>query len=82
MKKLSKDDALSIVNKYQPGVKWKDPAPVSGGGWITEEDVPVMNLGEPSLYVTPDGEVVELIGPPSGWPKAVVDDMRDDTARL
>jgi len=82
MKKLSKDDALRIVSKYRPGVKWKDPAPVSNGGWITAEDVPVRNLGEPSLYVTPDGEVIELIGPPSEWPKAVTDDMRDDTAGL
>lgn len=82
MKKLSKDDALQIVSKYRPGVKWKDPEPVSNGGWITAEDVPVRNLGEPSLYVTPDGEVIELIGPPSEWPKAVVDDMRDGTVRL
>ena len=82
MKKLSKDDALQIVSKYRPGVKWKDPESVSDGGWITAEDVPVRNLGEPSLYVTPDGEVIELIGPPSEWPKVVTDDMRDDTAGL
>ena len=82
MKKLSEDDALQIVSKYRPGVKWKDPEPVSNGGWITAEDVPVRNLGDPSLYVTPDAEVIELIGPPSEWPKAVTDDMRDDTASL
>ena len=82
MKKLSKDDALQIVSKYRPGVKWKDPAPVSNGGWITAEDVPVRNLGVPSLYVTPDAEVIELIGPPSEWPKVVTDDMRNGTASL
>lgn len=82
MKKLSKDDVLQIVSKYRPGVKWKDPEPVSNGGWITAEDVPVRNLGDPSLYVTPDAEVIELIGPPSEWPKAVTDDMRDGTVRL
>lgn len=82
MKKLSKDDALQIVSKYRPGVKWKDPEPVSNGGWITAEDVPVRNLGDPSLYVTPDAEVIELIGPPSEWPKAVTDDMRADTVGL
>ena len=82
MKKLSKDDALSIVSKYYPGVKWKDPASVSNGGWITAVDADVINLGVPSLYVTPDGEVIKLMGTPSGWPKAVVDDMRDDTASL
>ena len=82
MKKISKDDALHIVSEFRPGVKWKDPEPVSNGGWITAEDVPVRNLGDPSLYVTPDAEVIELIGPPSEWPKAVTDDMRDDTASL
>ena len=82
MKKLSKDDALQIVSKYRPGVKWKDPEPVSNGGWITAEDVPVRNLGVPSLYVTPDAEVIELIGPPSEWPKVVTDDMRNGTAGL
>ena len=82
MKKLSKDDALSIVSKYHPDVKWKDPAPVSNGGWITAVDSDVISLGVPSLYVTPDGEVIKLMGPPSEWPKAVTDDMRDDTASL
>ena len=82
MKKLSKDDALRIVSKYHPGVKWKDPAPVSNGGWITAVDAAVINLGVPSLYVTPDGEVIKLMGPPSGWPKAVTDDMKDGTAGL
>lgn len=82
MKKLSKDDALSIVSKYRPGVKWKDPEPVSNGGWITAEDISVRNLGDPSLYVTPDSEVIELIGPPTEWPKAVTDDMRDNETVL
>ena len=82
MKKLSKDDALHIVSEYRPGVKWKDPEPVSNGGWITAEDTDAINLGVPSLYVTPGAEVIELIGPPSEWPKAVIDDMRDDTASL
>lgn len=82
MKKLSKDDALRIVSEYRPGVKWKDPEPVSNGGWITAEDSPVRNLGEPSLYVAPDGQVIELIGPPTEWPKAVTDDMGDDAPKL
>ena len=82
MKKLSKDDALQIVSKYRPGVKWKDPEPVCDGGWITAEDSPVRNLGEPSLYVDPDGQVIELIGPPTEWPKAVTYDMRDDELKL
>ena len=82
MKKLSKDDALHIVSEFRPGMKWKDPEPVSSGGWITAEDTDVISLGVPSLYVTPGAEVIELIGPPSEWPKAVVDDMRDGTAGL
>ena len=82
MKKLSKDDALRIVSEYHPGVKWKDPAPVSNGGWITAVDADVINLGVPSLYVTPGGEVIKLIGTPREWPKAVTDDMRNGTASL
>lgn len=82
MKKLSKDDALRIVSEYRPGVKWKDPEPVSNGGWITAKDTLAINLGDPSLYVTPDGEVIELIGPPREWPKAVTDDMRDNETVL
>ena len=82
MKKLSKDDALNIVSEFRPGMKWKDPEPVSSGGWITAEDTAAINLGVPSLYVTPNAEVIELIGPPSEWPKAVVDDMRNGTAGL
>ena len=82
MKKLSKDDALSIVSKYRPGVKWKDPEPVSNGGWITAVDADVINLGVPSLYIAPDGEVIKLIGTPREWPKAVTDDMRNGTASL
>lgn len=82
MKKISKDDALSIVSKYRPGSKWTDPDPVSNGGWVIAEDTGVRNLGEPSLYVTPDGDVVELLGPPTLWPSAVADDMRADTPTL
>lgn len=82
MKKLSKDDVLHIVSEFRPGMQWKDPEPVSNGGWITAVDADVINLGVPSLYVTPGAEVIELIGPPSEWPKAVTDDMRDDTASL
>lgn len=82
MKKLSKDDALHIVSEYHPGVNWKDPEPVSNGGWITAVDAAVINLGVPSLYVAPDAEVIELIGPPSEWPKVVTDDMRNGTASL
>ena len=82
MKKLSKDDALHIVSEFRPGVKWKDPEPVSNGGWITAADTLAINLGDPSLYVTPGGEVIELIGPPSEWPKAVTDDMRDNETVL
>ena len=82
MKKLSKDDALRIVSEYRPGVRWKDPEPVGNGGWIAAEDSPVRNLGEPSLYVDPDGQVIELIGPPTEWPKAVTYDMGDDELKL
>lgn len=82
MKKLSKDDALRIVSKYRSGVKWKDPEPVSDGGWITAEDTLAINLGVPSLYVAPDGEVIELIGTPREWPKAVTDDMRSGIGSL
>lgn len=82
MKKLSKDDALRIVSEYHPGVNWKDPEPISNGGWITAVDTEVLNLGVPSLYIAPDGEVIKLMGPPNGWPKAVTDDMRNDSESL